>query len=113
MTGVANSALASLPRRGGDGGGVAGALPLRQRGGDGNATDGALLSLPQHERRATATGTVCSGALPPLRRRDGDGHSVVREKGDGEEKRQVRGRGEEKRCNKMRAASGAGASQSC
>ena len=38
----------------------------------------------------------------PLRRRDGDGHSVVREKGEGEKKRQVRGRGEEKRCEKMR-----------
>ena len=49
---------------------------------------------------ATATETVCPGVLPPLRRHDGDGHSVVREKGEGEKKRQVRGRGEEKRRDK-------------
>ena len=47
--------------------------------------------------------------LPPLQRRDGNGHTVVREKEEGEEKRQVRGRGGEKRRNKMRAATGAGA----
>ena len=50
---------------------------------------------------AAATGMVCPGVLPPLRWRDGDGHSVVREKGEGEEKRQVRGRGEEKRRDKI------------
>ena len=48
-----------------------------------------------------ATGTMCPGVLPPLRRSDGDGHSVVREKGEGEEKRQARGRGEKKRRDKI------------
>ena len=51
---------------------------------------------------------MCLGALPPLRRRGGDGHSVVRGKGERDKKRQVRGPGEEKRRDKiMRATSGA------
>ena len=44
-----------------------------------------------------AMGTACPGVFPPLRRRDGDGHSVVREKGEGDEKSKLEGKGVEKK----------------
>ena len=69
-------------------------MPRTARSSRSLGVNGLLPFLP---RRAAATGTACSCALPPLRRRGGDGYSVVREKQGETRKGKLEGEGVEKK----------------
>ena len=83
----------------------------RRQGRRGRCAPPAPLAQTAHSSSRSlgvgAAGTVYLGALPPLRRHGGDGHSVVWEKGRETRKGKLEGEGmEKKRCGKMRAATG-------